>query len=286
MREGTMKLHGLTEADFAQIRRLAKICQQHDDVHVKLNWGLMSYRDPAMVSDFGYYSHDQLVGYVPLDGFGEKFEITGIVQPEFRRRGIFSQLMNEARAEAKRRGAEQLLLVNYKHSESGNATVKALALPYQVSEYRMVADSMSMPTLPESQLQLIDVTENDLDELSRLLSIAFGQGGWSAVEELREQFQRKDGQYWFARLGSENIGQIGVVAKQNNAYIQAVGIVPEYRGKGYGRQLLAALLRKLLTEGYRHFELDVEVRNSSALSLYESCGFRESNVYDYYEIAL
>jgi ribosomal protein S18 acetylase RimI-like enzyme len=286
MKSGLIKLPGLTETDFAQIRQLAEFCQKYDHVTVKLNWELMKYRDPAVVSDFCYYSNDQLVGYVPLDGFGESFEITGIVHPDFRRQGIFRQLMSAARDEAKRREARQLLLVNYKHSESGTALAKALALPYRFSEYHMIADLTSIPPLPKSQLQLVEVTIDDLQELSRLLSIAFGEGGWSAVEELREQFQRKDGQYWFARLGTENIGQIGVVADQDGIYIRAVGIVPEYRNKGYGRQLLAILLRKLLDEGHQHFELDVEVKNASALSLYESCGFHESNVYDYYEIAL
>ncbi len=283
-REGLISLHDLVEDDFAQIERLAEISREYDGVAVKLNWDLIRHRDPGQVSDFGYYHDDQLVGYMSLDGFGESYEITAIVQPEFRRQGIFRRLLDEAREEAKRRDAKELLLVNYKRSESGTAMAQSLGIPYQFSEYRMVADLDTISS--ETPLELVEVTENDLTELARLLSIAFDEGGWSTVDKLREQFQRKDGRYWFARLGGESIGQIGAIADGDGIYIRAVGIVPEYRGKGYGRQLLAALMHMMTCEGQHHFELDVEVRNSNALSLYESCGFREANVYDYYVVTV
>src|SRR3954470_22102697 len=98
MREGFVALQDLTDEDFAEIKRLADVCYQHDGVQVKLNWDIMRHRAPGQVSDFGWYHDDQLVGFMPLDGFGDKFEITGIVHPDFRRQGIFRRLLDEARA--------------------------------------------------------------------------------------------------------------------------------------------------------------------------------------------
>ena len=42
----------------------------------------------------------------------------------------------------------------------------------------------------------------------------------------------------------------------------------------------------MLAEGHTRFELDVETENNQALSLYQSCGFHETDVYDYYVVPL
>jgi ribosomal protein S18 acetylase RimI-like enzyme len=65
-----------------------------------------------------------------------------------------------------------------------------------------------------------------------------------------------------------------------------VGIIPEYRGYGYGRQLLSGLISVLVAEGQTYFELDVETKNNNALSLYLSRGFQEANAYDYFQLPI
>ena len=69
-------------------------------------------------------------------------------------------------------------------------------------------------------------------------------------------------------------------------YIRGFGIVPERRQRGYGRQLLAATMQLMLAEGQKHFALDVATDNMRALTLYASCGFRETEAYDYHDVPL
>lgn len=277
----------LSDSDFAQIRDLETMCNQFETINVKLNWGLMKMREPGKPSDFCFYDHGQLVGYMPLDGFGDQFEITGIVHPDYRRRGIFRQLFDAARAEAIRRKAVRLLLVNYRNSASGNATVKALGVRYHNSEYHMETSAAELSTLPASQLQLIEVTAQNVGDLSRSLANTFGAGEWNTEAALLADQQRKDGKYYLATTDNTQIGQVGIVDEGNGSvYIRAVGIAPEWRGRGYGRQLLSAIVQQMRDEGYTHFALDVETQNQNALGLYKSCGFQEANVYDYYEVGL
>ena len=77
-----------------------------------------------------------------------------------------------------------------------------------------------------------------------------------------------------------------MVNEGKSVYIRGFEIVPERRRRGYGRQLLAAALQAMLLEGCRQFALDVATDNVQALSLYKACGFREANVYDYYDVPL
>jgi len=59
---------------------------------------------------------------------------------------------------------------------------------------------------------------------------------------------------------------------------------PEYRGKGYGRQLLQEAIRIIRDEGSQEIMLDVDVDNTNALGLYLSCGFEIKTTYDYYSL--
>jgi ribosomal protein S18 acetylase RimI-like enzyme len=283
---GLVAKAGLSEADFAQIRQLETICNQADQISVKLNWDLMQMRTPEAVSDFYYFDQGQLVGYAPLDGFGDQYEVTALVHPTYRRRGIFRQLFAATQMEARRRRAGQLLLVNYRASTSGNLVVARLALPYHNSEYHMEAQVDALPPLPASQIRLVHVTSANVGQLAHLMALNFGAGEWNREAALAADIARGDGRYFLAEAESQWIGHIGVVTSATEAYIRAVGIAPEWRGRGYGRQLLAAMVQKLVMDGFQHFSLDVATDNRNALSLYQSCGFHETNIYDYYTVPL
>lgn len=56
----------------------------------------------------------------------------------------------------------------------------------------------------------------------------------------------------------------------------------EYRGRGYGRQMLEQIIRQLHDEGIKAITLEVEVENKNAIGLYSSCGFQVVTTYDYF----
>lgn len=276
----------LNDEEFAQIKCLEETCNREEGISVKFNWGMMRERRADYRSDFCCYCDGQLVGYAPLDHFGGSYEVTAAVLPAYRRRGVLRLLWEAARREAERCHATELLLVCYPASPSGMAAVRRLDITYRSSEYHMKAQSAEMPPLPASALQLEDVTAANVAELSRLLASSFDNARWNTPEALLQELRREDNRYFLALLEEEIIGQIGVIVEDRSAYIRAVGIVPERRGQGYGRQLLSALVQKLLAEGCTEFGLDVATDNRQALSLYQSCGFREITVYDYYTVPL
>ncbi len=55
------------------------------------------------------------------------------------------------------------------------------------------------------------------------------------------------------------------------SWIATIGILPEYRGKGYGRALLAACESRLTTERIR---LSVRASNAHPIRMYEKAGYR------------
>ncbi len=67
---------------------------------------------------------------------------------------------------------------------------------------------------------------------------------------------------------------------------EACGMVhPEHRRRGYGRQMLMDTVDMLLREGWERIIIEVATENRNALGLYESCGFRATRTYSYYQFA-
>ena len=84
-------------------------------------------------------------------------------------------------------------------------------------------------------------------------------------------------------LKSKVIGKIRTEIFGDEGFISGFGILPGYRGKGYGKQALKATVGILSKKGIRNVALEVDTQNKNALNLYKSCGFAEESATDYYE---
>ena len=82
------------------------------------------------------------------------------------------------------------------------------------------------------------------------------------------------------------IGKLDVSFEGQSAFIYGFAVLPEYRGRGYGRQILARTIQELLALGREQIALEVSTENRNALSLFQACGFRETGSYDYYALAV
>src|SRR5689334_18779757 len=113
MGQELVEKHTLSAQDIDEIKALAASCEVWDGFEVKLNWEMMSSRNPSEVCDFCYYQNGQLVGYVSVDGFGSEYELSGLVLPAYRTQGIFRQLVTRAISQLVKRPVKSLLLVAY-----------------------------------------------------------------------------------------------------------------------------------------------------------------------------
>jgi mycothiol synthase len=60
----------------------------------------------------------------------------------------------------------------------------------------------------------------------------------------------------------------------DKGWVQSLAVLPEYRGRGFGRALLVASMRALWAAGFRTAHLSADTENQSgALELYTSAGF-------------
>jgi len=75
------------------------------------------------------------------------------------------------------------------------------------------------------------------------------------------------------------IGYAGVFAPgATEADILTVGVVPDHRGKGIAKALMALITDWASAQGSTAMMLEVKIDNSEAIGLYESLGYSKLNV--------
>ena len=274
----------LDEAEIAQVRALTALCNRHDGLNLKINWELLATRDGDRPNDFLGYAGDELIVYAALDGFGHAYETTGMVHPAWRRRGVFRRLFEAVLDEARTRRATDWLLVCERTSATGQAWVRRRGATYRFSEFHMELDaepSLSLPPVePGFRLELAGPAE--LDVLVDIDAQAFGDSLEQTRRRMQRDFAEPGSRTFLARMNGESVGKVGVVPDGAAHYLRGVAVRLGQRGRGYGRQILSAAVQMLMAEGARRFSLDVEAQNDNALRLYQSCGFRATNNYDYF----
>ncbi len=281
----------LDENDCRKINELKEICTADEDIFLKLELGfklnmsqLSSERAFEAVNEFFCYSGNTLIGYLGIFSSGrETAELTGMVHPLHRRKGVFKRLYNLAKEECIRRNFRRLLLVCDNRSSSGLAFIEAVGAAYAFSEYEMKYDD-NYVSEEAKDIVLRKAKNSDVEEIERQNCIYFGDVSGTAV--VPEEEEKRNRITYMIELDSVIIGKIRIEESCSEGFISGFGILPEHRNKGYGRQALKAALCIINKKNIHNAALEVAAQNKNALNLYKSCGFVEESVTDYYEVSI
>jgi ribosomal-protein-alanine N-acetyltransferase len=107
----------------------------------------------------------------------------------------------------------------------------------------------------------------------------FPYSPWSA-SQYKEEFSSPTRHFVVAVDQAQSIvGYAGVFAPGDaEADILTVGVVPEQRGKGIAKALMALITEWAKAQGTTAMMLEVKVDNSEAIGLYESLGYSKLNI--------
>lgn len=309
----------LSDEEACAVRKLAEECARHEPVALKLelDYKLRARPEDAHqalvreVNEFLCFRGPQLIGYLGICAFGgpgSALEITGMVHPAFRRQGVFTLLYALAAAESGRRGAREALLLCDRDSAAGQKFLQKVEAEYAHSEFEMYLRD-EFPEIRPEQLRGVSLrkaTNADAREVARQNAIYFGEGdtadepgeagGDSAVSAapnapadafaiLPEDEEKRGMTIYIAEQNGETVGKVHLeTSAADTGGIYGLGVLPERRGKGLGRAILLCAVAKLREAGIREIMLQVEAKNATALTLYESCGFQRNSTMDYFRV--
>ncbi len=279
---GVVARNGLADADLSAVEALIDTCNRFEGLDLALNLEPGGLGTPEDKNQFLYYDGPAPVGCLTLFGHRE-IELCLAVHPDHRRRGIGRALLAAGRAECRRRGRQTALLVCEEASRSGQGFVAAVGGQCRNAEYRMRLDADRVGGLLETQspLRLERAGVEDAPAVARIITACFGRAEDQELRRVTQDIQKPTHRYFLAWLDGQPVGVFGIVL-HNRVYIIGFGVPPELRRRGYGRDMLAAAVRLLLSEHHQQIFLEVETDNRPAHTLYRSFGFTETATYGYY----
>jgi ribosomal protein S18 acetylase RimI-like enzyme len=273
--------HGLTDTALEAIAGLERRVVAADGGRLKLEWSTLRSRPAGTVRDLLWWEHGRLLGFLGIYGFNwQHLEVTGMVEPDARGRGIGRALFDAALPLCRELDKQSLLLVVPRVSPGGAQLARAYGMTLEHSEHALRLGARPAAST-DPTIRLRQPTVADLPALADLYSEGFGD----APVNLEEMITRESPPLIITREG-EVAGTVAVVREGQRGAIYGFIVAAHLRGRGIGRQVLRQACRDLFDDGMTHVDLEVEVENDRALGLYTSVGFELEATDDYYELVL
>lgn len=246
-------------------------------------------------NEFMYFDGSELIGYIGICGFGGgsmPLEITGMVDPEYRRQGIFSKLHEQVANECRRRNAGGVLLLCDQKSFAGRQFLEKIGAIYKYSEFEMYLRDVHEEMAGElpRKIELRKASNKDAGEVARQNAIYFedraeqeGKDVPDGILLMPQEEEKRGMTIYLAEEAGKIIGKVHLQISNGTGAIYGLGVLPEYRREGLGRAILLKAIETLQTADVEQIMLQVAADNAKALHLYTSCGFEETSVMDYYD---
>ena len=249
----------LTEAEISHIEQLTTICNSYEGLSMRLALDMLRKRPEKARHDFLYYIDGTLVGYLNVDTWGTRVkELTGMVHPDYRRRGIFRSLLTTARDEWLDKGIQKFILICEHCSRSGLAFLEAIGAHHDFSEHEMVLGIFRERQSMRKENERVHTRKADANDFEFLVSIIATDRGdeEQAKQFVAKVFQELKRPFYLGVLGEEAIGCLNLDETEKEIGIYGFVVRPEYRGRGYGRQILEDVIRTIRAESPKGIMLE------------------------------
>ncbi|KMJ57198.1 GNAT family acetyltransferase [Bacillus sp. LL01] len=274
----------LTNEQLQQIKQLQIACEKEGGFELKLNEDMLQTRDDNSKEDFFHYEDERLVGFLGCYGFGNKIEMTGMVHPDYRRKGFFTKLFAEAVAETKKREITTILLNAPSSSQSAKKFLDRIPCTFYIAEYQMKWETGELYDDPAVIIRPSTSQEDFEAEIQlEVACFDFTEQEARAFNKRMKELNSED--MFIIEAQDRTAGKIRVSETNGEAWIYGFAVFPELQGKGIGRKALSKVVKMESEKGLPVF-LEVEAKNAHALKLYESCGFRSYHSQDYYRYGI
>ena len=280
-----------------QLKELETVCKEADSTLCDVFCEPELNSTHALPAFFYAFSGRELLGcltlFLPGDGSAE---ISALVHPKARQSGVFSSLFAEARKTITSLGCNKVLLVCVPGIPATYGVLKKLNAKHASTEYKMsLTNSVTEPSGATGKKEASDqksvlensgagsanttekmpvlkpATRNDLPEIAKMDALFFDSDYFSSLDWLDALFPLENTNIFKLVLGRKIIGTGAFVLENNSVSLFGIGLLPEYRGKGYGRFLVERLLAE--APAGKPVVLQVSDLNAIALSLYKKLGF-------------
>lgn len=224
-------------------------------------------------------------------------EMIGFVHPSERRKGYFKKLLSKTKKELKNVGIDFIELIHEPISLEASKVLEKLEAHYDRSEYLLTFNHLFNINLPEQvSLHIEEAKMEDIDTITNIYKELFDYDQEEIFLRLKGTIQSDNFILYKALADINNTGNIIIgfcsIAIDENIYcIFDFGIEKSHQNKGYGKTMLALLIKELRkhtnsSDTQRKIILNVSSKNEAAYNMYIKFGFEICEHYDYYRLKI
>lgn len=274
----------LKDNTISEIRAIEEICNAQDNLKSNTFLDNSMNFNKEIKSLFLAYEEDKLVSFlnifIPTSKEGE---ISACTLPEYRQKGYFNALFKEALQELNKYKVDDVLLVLEDKAEAAKAIAINLGAKYDFSEYLLRFNGeANLQSIPLSGLKVLEAKIEHLEAMAKLAQVTFNDSYEDAKAMINNAFETESRKQYIIKLEENIIGMAGASFEEEEASIFGVGILPEYRGKGYSKILLNEIIKDIYMNHTKNITLEVNSSNNIAFNLYTKNGFTIDNAFRYY----
>ncbi len=273
---------GLIEGETLFIKKLMEVCEIADGSTPSIQMIHTLNCHPAMKSWIRAFNQDRLVGVLSIFQPQEhEVEISGCVDPEYRGKGIFKALVEQALSEISTYGTPNILwMVN--HSFAPSVAImqrKGLALKQTEYTMRYFGDPKTLKSSHAIALRRADIS--DCVVLAAIQASAFSEKKDEALALAQRLLEDVTRENFLGLYEGKPLSAVSVFVEDSTANINALAVLPDHQGKGIGRAFMVSLIEYYADLGYE-LTLEVNSINARAFELYKHLGFQVLEAVDYY----
>lgn len=283
------ELNRLNENVTREISELVAECNNYDGIENIIELDKTINFNHEMNTIFMLYENNKLVSVLSLFVPGRnEAEVTAMTLPEYRSKGYFSELVKRAEAEIKKYGVPDLLFVCNSDSDKGKKVIDKLKCQYAFTEY-FLKYNHSLDQLINTynfRLKLHKAGFEDMESLVKINMGAFNDSYEGAKSIAEGNLNADNRQLYLGNIEGEFVAKGAICFEDGNASIHGLGVLPEYQGKGYGKEMLYALINNIIEYKVKDICIEVESKNDNAFQLYKNTGFEVESAWEYYRKVL
>ena len=275
----------LSEQAINEVLNLEDVCKKHDNLKGSVFLDTSLNFNHQIKSIFLLYENGELISmlsmFIPTQ---QEAEISAFTSPKYRQEGYFKALLTKAVAELGKYEIPTILFVCESQANSGKKVIAKFKTKYDHTEYFMRSNKKSHEAKEGYRLRLLKPDRKDLDKLIETSMRTFDDSYEDSRILIENCFGLENREQYIAVLNDLFIGLGAVNLEGDEGSIFGFGIVPEYRGQGYGKELLHLIVDSLWQRGKTEITLEVNSENAHALELYKKSGFQIAVAFEYYRI--
>jgi ribosomal protein S18 acetylase RimI-like enzyme len=268
---------GLSPATLDAIAGLERRVVAADGGRLKLEWNALRRRSGQDVEDILWWDGERLLGFLGIyTHSAPTIELAGMVDPNARRRGIGTALLDAGLGVCQQREHSSVLLVVPRTSVAGRALAQRRDGTLDHSEHALQLLGEPAEVRADPRVTIRAASPADQPAIRELVRLGFG---WEPPEAAG-----RDPDTLVVERDGQPVGTVRLIPEGDRAGVYGFVIHPDHRGHGIGRDVLHRLCRTARAGGATAVHLEVATDNDRALNLYTSLGFRPVITEDYYTL--